>query len=122
MPALRRRQLETPVDFEIECDDFTVDHRAFEGLRCSATYRAWGTVTEDRSGDHVTPNGAPEVKLDSERVAYDIVLVRDDLCVELPKGLQGFLMEHLGDEFDRAFIAAKGGMCSLEFEAMERAA
>lgn len=122
MPATTRRRRsrtrEIPVSFEVDHDDFVVQHRAFEGLSCSAKYRVWGHVIEDKSGDLVTPNGAPEVQLSSELVAWEMYLGDQ----RLPDGLQELLVNTYADEFDAAFIKAKGGMCSLEYEAMERAA
>ncbi len=105
------------VEFDVECDDFTV--RAMYGLEFSATYEVVGYVRPDNSGDSVTPNGPPEVNVGLMAVpkAYEIAL---DGCL-LPKWLQEHLSVEFATEMDDAFLEAIGGQSKLDELAVEKA-
>jgi hypothetical protein len=112
--ALRNETIS--VDFTVTCEEFRVP--AMYGLEFSATYECFGDVTPDRSGDHVTPNGPPEVMAYLQDVKeYTISL---DGC-ELPKWLQEHLAIEFASEMDAAFLEAIGGQAKLDELAIEHA-
>lgn len=91
---------------------------AMPGLTFTASYEAYGDVTPDISGDHVTPNGPPEVEATLGDVReYEIQL---DGC-ELPKWLQEHLAIEYAGEMDAAFLEAIGGQDRLDQLAIEKA-
>lgn len=104
------------VAFKITCKSFTVPE--WHGLDVSATYSASGTVTPDRSGDHITPNGPPDVFVTlDDATEYQITL---DGC-PLPEWLQWRLSTQDRFEMDLAFLAAIGGQSKLDELAIEKA-
>lgn len=105
------------VEFTVECESFTVP--AMYGLEFSATYKASGTVTPDRSGDHITPNGSPEVCVSlDDPTEYTIKLGGFE---DLPKWLEQHLATHFASEMDASFLEAIGGQERLDELAIEKA-
>lgn len=111
------------VSFDVTCEEFRVPE--MYGLTFAATYEACGDVTPDRSGDHVTPNGPPEVMaylLDIKD--YDIAIRAEDLTifdVSLPKWLQDHLITEYASGMAAAFLDAIGGQAKLDELAIEHA-
>lgn len=108
-----------PIDvcFTVECDSFRVP--AMSGLEFSATYEVYGTVTPDTSGDHITPNGPPDVSVGlGELKEYTIKLGGFE---DLPSWLEQHLATEYASELDAAFLAAIGGQDKLDSLAMEKA-
>lgn len=110
-----KRSREVEVNFEVECDDFTVPE--WPGLRCWAKFEAYGFVTFDESGDSVTPDAPPFVSVNLLDVkSYGITL--ED--IDLPEWLEAQLAND-GGKFDAAFLSAIGGQGRLDDLAIEKA-
>lgn len=111
----RARRGTIDVDFTVDCESFTVPK--MYGLEFSATYKASGTVWPDRSGDHITPNGPPEVCVSLDDLTeYTIKLGGFE---DLPKWLEQHLATHFASEMDAAFLEAIGGQERLDELAIE---
>jgi hypothetical protein len=105
-----------PVHFTVNCESFTVPE--MPELVLSAEYLAAGEVTPDTSGDHVTPNGAPEVAVSLLHLRSYTIELGDR---ELPDWLQAELATKYESEMDAAFLESIGGQDKLDTLAIEKA-
>jgi hypothetical protein len=104
----------------IQHDAFTVP--CLPGVSFNATYRVFGKVTEDASGDWTTPDGAPEVAEVESELVECFVQFQEPVSGDWREASEverDWIVRNFETEIAAAFMEAVGGTEAAQERAVE---